>query len=299
MKTVDLSEGCSCKRASHTHGQYATYVHHGCRCTDCREANNQLTRDRTRQKAYGRYRFVDATPVREHVQALMNQGMGYARIGRAAGVHNSTMTYLIHGFGGADPRPPKKKIDRLTAEAILNVELDLAPGAKVPAIGSRRRLEALMWNGWSGSSLAHRLGVEPANLFYFRGTTTVTQATHDAVVALFDELWDVAPPCATHREKISVARTKRLARERNFAPPAAWDDLDDPAESPTLGVAGRATLDPSEAIWLLTNGVAPIEAASRLGVRLGSLAKALTRAGHPEYANACYRAASADRRVAA
>lgn len=235
---IDLSNGCGCKQARHTHGQYTTYVHHGCRCTPCREASNTLTRDRVRQKAYGRYRFVDAEPARTHVKTLMAQGMGYARIASAAGAHPSTIAYLIYGIDGTDPRPPRKKIDRHTADAILAVELDLAPGAKVPALGSRRRLEALMWNGWSASRLAHALGVEPTNLFYFRGSKTVTRATHDAVAALFDELWNVDPPEATHREKISVARTRRLARERRFAPPAAWDDatIDSPTARPS-GVA--------------------------------------------------------------
>lgn len=235
LTPIDLTRGCGCKEARHRHGQYTTYVRHACRCTPCREANNDLSRQRTRSKAYGRFAFVDAEPVRQHVQRLMAQGMGHSRVADAAGVHRSTMTYLLYGSGGAEHRPPRKQIRRDTAEKLLAVGLDLAPGAKVPATGARRRVEALMWNGWSASLLARRLGVTPTNFFYLRGRVSITRATHEAVVALFEELWDESPPCSTHREKISVARTMRTARERGFAPPAAWDDdtIDAPSARPS------------------------------------------------------------------
>ena len=87
---------CLHKRADHQHGTRAAYVLDRCRCFPCSTANAQAETHRERQKAYGRYdKYVDAQPVRDHVRALMAQGMGWKRVAAAAGVSGSSMWKLM------------------------------------------------------------------------------------------------------------------------------------------------------------------------------------------------------------
>lgn len=223
---------CDCPRAVHEHGSRTTYVVHRCRCAECTAANRVAARARSKAKAFGRYdKFVDGDQVRAHLRTLMAQGMGWKRIARAAGVACSTVYAILYGKHLDDPshpehRPPRKQVQRDVAERLLAVELGLAGGVRVDATGTNRRLQALVAIGWPCSELARRLGIRPNN---FRPEQDrVNKSTADAVLALYDELWDQP------RSGGFAERARRMARRRGWAPPMAWDDdlIDDPEARP-------------------------------------------------------------------
>lgn len=248
--TVDRTpKPCLHKIADHQHGTRAAYVLDRCRCLPCAKANAQAETDRERQKAYGRYdKFVDATPVRAHIIALGEEGMGLKRVARAAGVSNGSLSKLMWGVyaprtgpsrgcaGAGDLiRGPSKRVLRTTAEKVLGVQLELADGAKVDATGTTRRIRALVALGWSQSKLAARLGIQRSNFHLGSGTRPqVRTITAKAVAELYDELSMTIPPAETHRDKISVTRARRYAKDRGWLPPLALDDelLDDPTYKP-------------------------------------------------------------------
>lgn len=62
------------------HGR-AKYVHEGCTCGICNEANNQYQRDYTA----GRFGTMSVAPVREHLRALMGLGWTNAELSRVSG----------------------------------------------------------------------------------------------------------------------------------------------------------------------------------------------------------------------
>jgi lambda repressor-like predicted transcriptional regulator len=105
-----------------------------------------------------------------------------------------------------------------------------APGALVDAIGTRLRLQSLVLNGWSLAGLARRLGRSPDHLPSALKAATVTIATAQAVRALFDELWDTAPPTRTHAERITATKSRNRATRQGWLPAMAWDDIDDGIE---------------------------------------------------------------------
>lgn len=226
---------CLHKNTSHVHGTRTCYILDRCRCLPCSTANAAAELQRNRQKAYGRYdKYVDADPVRAHVRALSARGMGWKRVAEVAGISNGAMWKLLYGRRRPDGALHlTRRMVRAHGERILAVQLDLAPHAVIPgdqAIGTHRRLQSLVALGWSQSKLGERLGIEPHNMTRVVASGFGVQArTARAVAALYEELSMTLPSAETHREKISVARSRRMARERGWLPPLALDDdrLDD------------------------------------------------------------------------
>lgn len=226
---------CECPRTTHHHGHRTTYVVHGCKCVPCRAANRDSERARNRAKVYGRYdRFVDGDLVRAHMRHLMAQGMGWKPIANAAGVATSTVYAILYGKHLDKPdhpehRPPRIKVERRIADKLMGVGLELQPGAVVPSVGTTRRLQALVAVGWAASELARRIGMAPPNFSpLLHGRRGVLKGTSDAVVALYDALWDQEPPAAT------ATRARRFAARHGWVPPLGWltDELDDPKAKP-------------------------------------------------------------------
>lgn len=250
MASVDRTpKPCLHKQAQHQHGTYACYTLGSCRCEPCSAAQSAYCRDLARRHAESawdpeRSPFVDAEPVRAHVNGLRDQGMGAKRIAAAAGISNGAMTKLLYGtyattgtgkgagrYGvGELHRGPSERLRRETAERILAVRLELGHGSRVDAVGSVRRVRALVALGWSQSKLAARLGVLPGNLHLARGCTSTTYATALAVRALYDELCMTLPPQEAHRDRIAASRARGYAAERGWLPPLALDEdrIDDP-----------------------------------------------------------------------
>jgi transcriptional regulator with XRE-family HTH domain len=260
-----------------------------CRCTDCKQANRDYENHRARMKLYGRWQpYVDAQQAREHVRALGDYGIGWKRVAQIAGLASSTVRKLV--YGGPGERPPTKRIRAETEAAILAVQPSpefLGGSAHVDATGTRRRVQALVWCGWSQSKIAARLGMFASNFAMLMTRANVTADTARAVAALYDELWDQAPPEATQHQKIAANRARNYARSRGWVPPVAWDDgaLDDPAASPVEGWERTERRGPlrgaelaAEAAELAGLGVGQELAATRLGVRPKTLERAAYRA---------------------
>jgi hypothetical protein len=231
---------CLHKVANHVHGTHACYVLDACRCLPCAAANATYERERAKAHATGRFTgLVDAQPTRQHVRALMATGVGLTQITKLSGCSGGTMNKLLYGTPRADGtrRQPCARIKWETAVRLQAIPLDgsaLAGGAPVPALGTHRRVQALVAAGWSQSKLCERIGVDRGNFWGMMQRDQVQKRTADAVAALFDELADVDPPRDTHRDKIAYSRAINHARENDWAHPGAWlgIDIDDPNTHP-------------------------------------------------------------------
>lgn len=216
--------------------------------------------------ARGLRRRIDATPARRHVEALIGAGFTVRGIAEAAGASPSTIGRLRH--------PGKLTIHPHVAARVLAVTPDdvrrrAAAAAFVPAVGARRRIQALLVLGHRHADLTARLGFSSALVLSHAGQL-VSHRTHARVVALYEELWDTPGPSPA---------TAARARCRGYAPPMAWDDdaLDDPTATPDLGAPARG-IDLGEADWLTAQGLDPAAVAARLGIAPQSLATARRRA---------------------
>jgi len=149
----------------------------------------------------------------------------------------------------------------------------------VDALGTARRLQALGALGWTVTALADHSGLGRRTLTAIMyGEQAATRRELAAVVdATYRQLGDTRP--ATWQ----AARARLLAARRGWAPPAAWDDIDDPGETPT----GHEAPDPAkrtrddvaiEHAHLRSYGYSDAQIADRLGMRVNSLQVALRRA---------------------
>lgn len=156
------------------------------------------------------------------------------------------------------------------------------------ATGTRRRVQALMRNGWPLAKLAARLGVSREFETVARGETgQVYPATAEAVRALYDELWDQSPPREARYDRMGSTRARNRAIALGYQPVGAWDDspgphfIDDPAAVPVPGCVrqdkrqyGSLT---EEAAELAGHGEHPEMIAVRLGTSVKSVERTLTR----------------------
>jgi transcriptional regulator with XRE-family HTH domain len=259
------------------HGR-AKYVTEKCGCDVCRKANTAYGRHQARQRAYGRPAYIDAEPARAHLRALGDAGIGWRRAAELAGLGTAVVSSVLYGRPN---RGPAKRVRAATAEKILAVEISdeaMADKAVVAAVGSRRRLRALVAIGWTQSALAERLGLTPANFGpLVHEQPNVTVARRRAVRALYDELWST-PPADT----AAARRARNLAQRHGWVPPMAWDDdtIDDPDAVPS-GTEKQpkktGKLPPVDELRWLLGQSSRLAVAQRFGVRPGTIDAALTR----------------------
>ena len=251
----------NCPTAHKHAGSSTCYIIHKCRCVACTTAQRDRARVRRKAHLYGRFvdPYVDAAPVRAHIYNLRQAGMGWTRIAELSGVGNTAVSQLVYGRkgGNSDPRKGEvlKRVLAVKAEKILAVQPDLAnlrDGATVPAQGFARRVQALVACGWSLSKLARRLDVGPTNMGTMLTRDHVSARNLRRMVELYDELWNVKPPHEEWRDLIAYRRSLRLAGERGWLAPLAWDDIDGDVDPPTQeGVCVDAV-----AVELALSGVA-------------------------------------------
>lgn len=266
----------------HPHGSRSRYVLDKCRCHPCKVATREYEQQRRRTRAYGQAAYVDAQPARSHVQQLQAAGMGWKRIAKAAGLSTSVVWALLYGKTGRGT-PPTKRVRPTTADSLLAVQLNLAPGVTVDGTGTRRRLQALVWAGYSITHQARLLGWTPSNLWHVAGGTCgVAHATAQQVADLYDRLALTPNRPTEWHAKAAATRARNYARQHGWVSALAWvdDSIDDPNAQPHTGTGGADPADVDEqAITraILTPGTVTLTRAERL-----ELIRRLAARGRPD-----------------
>jgi hypothetical protein len=211
----------------HKHGTIPMYRRDACRCDLCRGKNAEMARERTRMIAYGRQKsFVPAEPVRKHLLKLRACGISPARVTELSGVSDIAQWRIL----GGDRKQNKVRWE--TEQAILAIQPDFelsAASASIDGAGTRRRVEALIAIGWSQTQVWQGAGIGWHTAIRILQGDRVRVTTARAVADFYERMWDRPAPAGRHR-----ACALRMARERRYYPPLAWDDdeIDDPAAKP-------------------------------------------------------------------
>ena len=233
---------CTHPRARHRHGTRAAYVKDRCRCADCTAANTAASRTVTRARIYGRWHpYVDAGPVREHIEALRAAGIGVEGIAHLAGLSVSHIRELAQHDRG--DTPGTQRVRPITATRVLGISIDdasRAPCSRVDATGTRRRLQALIAIGWPAELLAAQLSRRPNSLCRSMTGESVTASTAHDVATLYERLWNSPPPRMTSEQRAAADAAQAHAAARGWLPPLAWDDIDtDPTPPPAIADASQ------------------------------------------------------------
>ena len=164
--------------------------------------------------------YMPAQPVRDHVNALMAIGWTPQAIVVTAGVGTMQGLRLIQR--GCQPTAHPKWRAVLRMPLTLAVPLHTPNEVRVPMLGAQRRVQALLAMGYRHSDLIEHVGSETYRLATGRLSLT-TARTWRAVDAAYRHLSTTPGPSATTRDR---------ARAMGYAPPMAWDDIDNPTEQP-------------------------------------------------------------------
>lgn len=107
--------------------------------------------------------------------------------------------------------------------------------------GTQRRIQALYALGWTSAAIGQRCGRAREWARMISRSPSVTETTAALIAAAYDEM------CMTLPQGGYAERSRRMAREKGWSPPLAWDDdtIDDPAATPRGTVAhDKADVDP-------------------------------------------------------
>jgi len=229
-------------RVRHEHGTPMTYRVDACRCDPCSDAYRAYkTSWRQQRQKPGNSGYHDAGPVREHLLELRKK-MPFQDIVEQSGLSGAAIAEILNG--------ERMHVQDLTAGTILSLRpVARSPKGLIPSDGARRRLQGLVYDGWPPPVLAVELGANATLpvLRLLRGDQPmITMTRHDAVAALCRRLANAQPPQKTSgKGNWPRVRYQAWARDQGWVPLAAWDDIDDPDETPK-GVADEAALRPWE-----------------------------------------------------
>lgn len=225
-------------------------------------------------------RMVPSGPTTEHIRSLVAAGASQAGVARAAGLSAEAVSRLLHRPRASVQIGTERRVLAITLEDVLRRR---DPQGFVPAIGARRRIQALLAMGWTHQLITdHMTGCKQiSHVALNQRGNWIARATHDAVVAAYEALSMKLGPSE---------RTRERAKARGYAPPLAWDegDLDNPEAVANIGnqqrAAGRPGVDLDEWALLVRTGESPERAADRCGVTITAISRAAYRAGRRDLA---------------
>lgn len=238
-------------------------------CEQCRVAFRAYQRKNNFDKANGRPRLVSTDEPRAHVRRLIEAGMSVERIADLSGVGRHTIQSLLTS--------PRRRMRADNADALVATSPSPEGSGLVRSIGTRRRIEALGWLGWSMPAIvATATRLDPAAKITYSGLRQVTSdrpemvrvRTAHAVALAFEELC-MTPPRADRQ----AAQVRNRARRKGWLSPLAWDDIDDPDAEPWMPEQRgrgnpRSFADTvAEFDFLIRQGESEAGAMERLGIK--------------------------------
>lgn len=203
--------------------------------------------------------YVDGEPVRERIELLIARGMSLRSIEDLTGVS----CWWVRNSKG---RVQKRTRDRVMAIAVPSGIPDTH--GYIPSLGSVRRIQALAAIGWAQCMLGPMLDRDITFAHSITSRTVVRASTASMVDDLYRKLHMTPGPSDTAR---------RVAKQRGWAPPLAWDDIDTD-EHPVTGPP-TVTPFPDRYQELRDMGLRLGAIAERMGVQRDSLERQLHRHG--------------------
>jgi hypothetical protein len=216
VSTKSLPAHGTYARANGVHGRRGP-----CNCGPCRTIRLRVKKRNKVNRQLGRASRVPAGLAQAHLKTL-NETMTWPQIGDLAGCDHGNLREIANGHVPV--------ILCSTQNKILAVQPQIsAPGKPVDATGTTRRVRGLRALGYSPAFIAKAFGFSETHVrLLSRGDQpTVRHRIAVKVAAVFTELATVPAPRST-----SATMSRNYAQAHGWAPPGAWDDIDDPNAVP-------------------------------------------------------------------
>jgi hypothetical protein len=266
------------RQAPH-HNTLTCYTDYRCRLPACVERRRQWQRELRRKQREGQPPLIDAEPVRRHLTALQAAGISINAIARSVELDEWTLRNFLPSPTGKRPR--KHRVTQEVSRRILAVTAEQAAVGYTDGTGTRRRIRALVANGWPirrldehlelhRSYIADLVNGRQQNRPVLAATAVKVARGYDQVKGLKPSRHGVAPYLAK--------RAQKLADSRKWPPTSYWaarmDVIDDPDFEPMYGMT-RMEIVAEDARWLMRFGLDRAAAADRLGVDKSYIDRAL------------------------
>lgn len=187
-------------------------------------------------RATGRAGYVPAGPVRDRIRYLHDQmGVPIKRISERTGLHVDALKCQYHGVNKCGK--PIKFAEMATERAVLGTQFGPDDCRYFPAIGIRRRLQALAAAGFTLPFVAPLVGEDYRNLHRTmsggKGREFVAAHRAATIIEVYDKLSRTTPEAAGVGKQ-SASRARGFARSNGYAPAECWDSdtIDDPDAIP-------------------------------------------------------------------
>jgi hypothetical protein len=143
--------------------------------------------------------------------------------------HGTIAGQEAHRYAGEKPCEPCR-LANVEYQRKVRALYGVTPMDLRPALGTQRRIQALIALGWSGERIAASAGIDQKHLWHVMKRARVARKTANSISSAYDCLAMQIPPTTTRGERIAYSKAKALAARRGWAPPLAWDSIDtDPA----------------------------------------------------------------------
>lgn len=184
-----------------------------------------LCKQHYRAEMGGPVKLIDSAPTQEHIKRLAEAGLSGKRLATLVGMRQVSIWRISQ----------QTRVLATTAAKILAIDPGCAQdmaheGARVPVLGSARRLQALQVLGYTTADLSGRLGI---------GRRAINSIVNEQVFVTAK----VARDIAALYEKLQLTNgsseiTKRRSLKKGWFSPWAWDDIDDPDDKPYIPMRG-------------------------------------------------------------
>jgi len=197
-----------------------------CRCPPCRALTHRLVK----LSGAGALPRPDPAAAWARIDAWTAAGYTPAWISTACGLQPRNIESALTERRAGHVR----KLGAKAAAMVLAGDIAAGSAGFGPALGARRRLQALACHGFDTSRIQALSGIHFVTLAAIRrgATTQISAAHHHTIVGLYEGLCGQFGTSGAAR-----ARAARLG----WVPPWAWDHIDDPGEHPAGGNALHVT----------------------------------------------------------
>lgn len=259
------------------HNALTCYTDYRCRLPECVARFNDHSAARARAQRAGTWNgLVDAEPVRQHLLRLLAAGITPHQIAAAAGITPHSITDFTRP-GRIKSRGRRQRVTPDVAARILSTTPDNITPTCTEAIGTVRRVQALVTIGWPQNYICAHAGLSELRIPHVQRRGIVRTTTAVAIARTYDELRSRRPErCGVDKSEAQKARRRGAAN--HWPTPAYWDDyadcIDDPDFHPLYGIPRLQTVA-EDAAWLLAAGHSEEHVTARLGISRSYMQKAI------------------------
>lgn len=193
-------------------------------CAACYDAKLRASRRRTKLKTMGhKFRAPVGDRLYGRLLRLHARGASHHMIANWAGLSQPLISRIYR-------QGPEAVISTRTHDALRTMQIRLP----VTPIGATRRIQSLAALGYSTDRVARESGLheETVKEMRKRPGAQIMSTTAEKIAGTYERLSMTHATSTNRQVSAGISRSRNTARREGWPPPLAWNDIDDPTETP-------------------------------------------------------------------